>query len=322
MSAPGDILDPNAHILFEVGAAAIAFSVYDTIINIADEVEHIWRSVFYIHTKNVVVESRDRAPNSWVKWTYLFVRHFPYIAQVTIISLLGASHGGGDWTPESCRDMIAYQFTVMEVTTIAVEIILIMRVYVMFHSNKKLLAIILFLFLGEVASMLAVIGLSLPKLGFTPQCLIISTPSYFTSYWLISLTFETLLFILTLIKFFRTIRKNGSPGDFLTVLARDGTWAYAIIFVIMLLNTLMFDLIKNTLAGVCYFWELSVMSFAGSHMLLNIRRMAHKVDNPPTENDGVSANIDFTSNASAYVDSSGAMTEVDASDGHTIWLST
>jgi len=277
MSAPGDILDPNAHILFEVGAAAITFSVWDTIINVADEVEHIWR-----------------APNSWVKWIYLFVRHFPYVAQITIISLLGASHGSS-WTPEACRDMIAYQFTVMEVTTVAVEIILIMRVYAMFHSNNKLLAVVLFLFLGEVASMLTVIGLSLPKLGFTPQCLIISTPSYFTSYWLISLTFETLLFILTLITFFRSVRSYTGTGIFLHVLVRDGTWAYALIFVIMLLNTLMFDLIKNTLAGVCFFWELSVMSFAGSHMLLNIRRMAHRLDHPETEDGAISEDMNFAS---------------------------
>ncbi|EMD37790.1 hypothetical protein CERSUDRAFT_114449 [Gelatoporia subvermispora B] len=301
MSAPGDIIDPNARILFEVGASAIVFSVYDTIINLADEVQHIWR-----------------APHSWVKWTYLFVRHFPYIAQVTIISLLGASRGGGDWNPESCRDMIAYQFTVMEVTTIAVEIILIMRVYAMYHSNRRLLTIILFLFLAEVAAMLTVIGLSLPKLGFTPQCLIISTPSYFTSYWLISLTFETLLFILTLVKFSRAIQQDGSRGEFLTVLVRDGTWAYAIIFAVMLLNTLMFDLIKNTLAGVCYFWELSVMSFAGSHMLLNIRRMAHNVAHPPTEDlPGVSENIDFANRVtSGYYDSTVVMTQTTAGAEH------
>jgi len=42
----------------------------------------------------------------------------------------------------------------------------------------------------------------------------------------------------------------------------------------MLTNTLTYHLMNNPRAGVCFLWELTVLSSAGLHVLLNLRRFA------------------------------------------------
>lgn len=45
-----------------------------------------------------------------------------------------------------------------------------------------------------------------------------------------SLAFETLLFVLTLVAFFRHVKSVYRRHSILVVFVRDGTWAYALIF--------------------------------------------------------------------------------------------
>ena len=45
-----------------------------------------------------------------------------------------------------------------------------------------------------------------------------------------SLAFETFLFALTLIVFFRVVRREYGKSSIIHVFVRDGTWAFALIF--------------------------------------------------------------------------------------------
>ena len=86
--------------------------------------------------------------------------------------------------------------------------------------------------------------------------------------------FETYLFALTLIAFFHRLVVEAKRNSILFVFVRDGTWAYAVIFgachnyvifshvlivslsVSLLLNTLMYKLEANPLAGMGYLYVL------------------------------------------------------------------
>ena len=86
--------------------------------------------------------------------------------------------------------------------------------------------------------------------------------------------FETYLFVLTLIAFFHRLAVEAQRVSILFVFVRDGTWAYAVIFgachnyvtlsyvlivshsVSLLLNTLMYKLEANPLAGMGYLYVL------------------------------------------------------------------
>ncbi|KAI0777777.1 hypothetical protein BD413DRAFT_188667 [Trametes elegans] len=250
------VLDDYGITTSRMGCAAIAFLVWDMLISFDREVEYIWRG-----------------PNGWVKWTFLLVRHVPYLLQGTVLTLVALV--GHTWRSSQCRAWIAYQLISIEVLVVVVEVLLIVRVYAMYNRNRAVLILVLSLFVGEIVAMCTILALSIPKISYTAGCLITSAPRIFPTYWTISLAFETTLFALTLLKFFTTVVASQlRKQSILYILVRDGTWAYAIIFAVMLLNTLMYQIEHNTLAGVFYFWEISVMSFAGSHVLLNLRRLA------------------------------------------------
>ncbi|OBZ78429.1 hypothetical protein A0H81_02393 [Grifola frondosa] len=237
-----------------------------------------------------------RGPNSWVKWAYVLIRHFPIVAEISILILLGATHSGRAWTVSQCRDLIIYQLSVMEALTIIVEVVLIVRIYALYNRSKVVVGIVIVLFLCEIIGMITVLMLTISRATFDAQCLITSTPALFSSYWCPSSIPCTVLFALTLVKFFSSVGRELGRDSILFALVRDGTWAYAIIFgacrsrlipfralrqrlpppVIMLLNVILFQLVKNSLAGACFFWEISAMSFAGSHMLLNLRKLAYE----------------------------------------------
>ncbi|KZT11819.1 uncharacterized protein LAESUDRAFT_153700 [Laetiporus sulphureus 93-53] len=233
--------------------------VYDMLIHLGDEIEYIWR-----------------ASHSWMKWIYAFIRHFPYVVPITINVFLPGASGGSRLHSNQCRGFIIYQFIANEALTVAVEVILIARVCAMFKRNKPVVGLVIALFATEVAAMITFLAFSIPKIQFSPTCLITHTPGIFTSYWLWSLAFETFLFAMTLISFFSDMRRGLSGSSVLYILVRDGMWAYADIFAIMLLNTLCYHLIDGSLAGLCFCWEFAIMSIAGPYILLNLRRFSHR----------------------------------------------
>lgn len=237
--------------------SATCFVMYDTLLQMEDEVTYIWSQ-----------------KNSYVKWAYMFIRHVPYLTQISILALISASLFGHSWHPDQCRSMIIYHLALNEALTIAIEAVLIIRIYAMFDRNRIIIAMVLLLFAMEISGMIAILAISIPKIQFTSGCIMTHTPAIFTSYWIVSLCFETLLFGMTLIKFFISVTRRLGRQSIMYVLVRDGTWAFGVIFVVMLLNSLFYKIMPNTLDGLWLFWELSAISFVGSRVLLNLRRFA------------------------------------------------
>lgn len=126
---------------------------------------------------------------------------------------------------------------------------------------------------------------------------------------MISLAFETVLFVLTIVKFVDAVKQGWGKGPIMQQFVTDGTWAYTLIFVVMLVNMMLYKYVHSTLTGICYTyvftnlipppcrayltspgrWLLVVMSFAvrllafafsdvslidlqGSRLVLNPRR--------------------------------------------------
>ncbi|EIW55621.1 uncharacterized protein TRAVEDRAFT_50105 [Trametes versicolor FP-101664 SS1] len=231
----------------EVACSATALLVWDVLINLDREIEYIWSG-----------------RNGWVKWTFLLMRHVPYLIQGAVLTLVATA--GHIWENWECKAWIAFQLVGIEALTIIVEVVLMVRVYAMYNRDRAVLALIILLFVAEVAAMWSILAISIPQITFTSQCLVTTTPKLFPAYWTLSLAFETTLFALTLLRFASTVA--AAPvhrHSILFVLVRD---------VVMLLNTVMYQTQHNALAGVCYFWEISVMAFAGSHILLNLRQLA------------------------------------------------
>ncbi|CCL98362.1 uncharacterized protein FIBRA_00357 [Fibroporia radiculosa] len=217
-----------------------------------------------------------KAHRSWMQCAYIFVRHFPYLAESAILMMLLRAQDSSPWGPEKCLDWLIYQLSVFQALIVVVEAVLVVRVYAMFNHNVAIVTVLFLLFVAEIAAMIVILALSKPGIRFldSSNCLISHVPKILTLYLLLSLAFETILFGLTLVKFYTSARGADWRSSVLYVLVRDGAWAYALIFIILLANTLMYRLDHNGLAGLWFCWGLAIPSFAGSHILLNLRRLS------------------------------------------------
>ncbi|OCH88131.1 hypothetical protein OBBRIDRAFT_836821 [Obba rivulosa] len=176
------------------------------------------------------------------------------------------------FTPDQCRKWMTMQAVTLQIIVTTVDIILIIRVYALYNRSRALLACILVPFTGEVAALCCMLVVITPKLGFNAECFVVTSPHLFVAYWITSLVFETLLFMLTLVKFISAFRQGWGRGQLVQQFTADGTWAYALIFTTMLVNAMLYEYVHSPLAGICFTWLLSVLSFAGSRLVLIPRK--------------------------------------------------
>jgi hypothetical protein len=127
-------------------------------------------------------------------------------------------------------------------------------VYVLYNQNRYVLLTILAALIAEVVVMISCLCFVLPQMRLTAGCLVAHTSGIFVSYWYAplpsatafasvvhsittnlysrasSLAFETLLFVLTLLKFYQSIARSFREQSIIGTFVRDGTWAFALIF--------------------------------------------------------------------------------------------
>ncbi|KZT10342.1 uncharacterized protein LAESUDRAFT_721677 [Laetiporus sulphureus 93-53] len=246
----------------------------------------------------------------WLKFVYALIRHLPYLAQLTVAVFYFMNK---EQRGHLCYDLVALQACINAFLTIMVESVLVMRAYALFNRSPIFIKTIVLLFIMEVAAIIIVICLGIRKLDYNQSCLVTSLPPMLALYWLLPLAFETLLFALTLIKMFITMRSYLGRHLVFSVVLRDAICAFGVVFAIRLLNTLFYELVKSPLAGLFFFWEISIMSSTGSHMLLNIRSLAAHADSSSDEDYGLNLSteepdtVELTTNVAICSEQAGSL---------------
>ncbi|KLO19620.1 hypothetical protein SCHPADRAFT_935121 [Schizopora paradoxa] len=265
-SLPGLLSD--ARTVDRSGVAATACLAYDILISFDQEVEYIWKSSW-----------------SFPKFLYLFSRYFTLIVQLVDTSeSTSFSVTNNSWT---YFEAAAGQLVIM-----GVEISLMMRVYALYKRDKRILTLLLALYFSEILSSSLILGLGLKKIvsiaplrGLLPPdfplsgCFPLNVPGFFFSYWIPTLIFESVLFVLMVINFLRFTMIHKTRVPLLTLFVRDGTLFYAVIFVTLatlLTQVLLYELVNSALAQVAISWQLTVLSIAGSRLILNLRANSAK----------------------------------------------
>ncbi|THH28100.1 hypothetical protein EUX98_g6080 [Antrodiella citrinella] len=160
---------------------------------------------------------------------------------------------------------------VLEIST---EVILVLRIRAMYEGNRRLVQILFGLLAVEAVVMIIGVGTSIPTILHGPKFAPV-IPGQMVAYSIASILYETLLFYLVIRKFVKT-RLEGqilgrTKNSLLTVLVRDSMWAFAAIFVVMIVNTFLFTLTPSTLGCVGFPWILSMLGAVGPRLILNIR---------------------------------------------------
>ncbi|TCD61857.1 hypothetical protein EIP91_007826 [Steccherinum ochraceum] len=243
----------------EVGhtaVAALAFTLWDVLIELSTEIELIWSC----------------RTSAWIRWTYIFMRYVAVVALSSIIVIITSISTNVTFTSVGCK---AWQIWEMAVTLSIIwmlDAILILRLYAVYNRSKLMLWIILSLYVAEIAIMVYGSIATIDGMVVTPGCLILTSPRTFFACWLSALSFQTIVIILMAVNFFRTKFRQRSSSAILRILIRDGSWAYALIFLVTLSNSVLYNAGSKPIAGTPYAWAIALYSFAGCHLQMNLLR--------------------------------------------------
>jgi len=245
-------------------AAFLTILFYDHMITLDKEVETIWP-----------------LPWRFPKILFLINRYLiPPLMLVNVsVSLTFAP------TSKSCLFVFRWIGFPVILALVTVELMLILRVLALYPHNKKVLVLLVVLFIGNIIGFL-VIGVHLvhqmtetqsPDRQIFSGCRRTPPPLLYTE-WIPSVVFESVVIILTLYK--ALAYRRYIPA--LRVLARDSMIYFSIMFSFLMLNVLFARVIRDSLRGMWVQPATLVSCLAVARMTLNIRKLSS--DHEVTDN--------------------------------------
>ncbi|TFK24638.1 hypothetical protein FA15DRAFT_409064 [Coprinopsis marcescibilis] len=244
-------------------------------------------------------------PNPWnfTKIAFFFIRYFPPMLEMSTqfygVPLL-------TYTAKGCYIWNVYQGLSSILVVAAVDYILILRVFAMYPRNRTIKFISAFLYVAELVTMAVGIGLAVPLLKFDDKCVVYESPIIFIVAAGCPIAFQAFLFGVTLWKFLRAFRSGWGNVPFVQLLARDGTWAFMVLFAMLISEAALYGFAADAYTGFLYGWLNTAFSICGYRVLININALNKK---SRTANQGQSltrtgADIQFTSNINTTLEAS------------------
>ncbi|KDQ55173.1 hypothetical protein JAAARDRAFT_37705 [Jaapia argillacea MUCL 33604] len=264
-------------------AAALALLFYDILLTFDDEVHLIW--------------SR---PRSYTKFLYFYVRYMTLAAQISLVFTTGEASPNLQYTHYQCYLWEIWQEGFALSLIMAVDIILILRVHALYNGKKLVTSIICFFYIAEVVSMLTSSVLATPGMEYDTLCLITYSPPSIVTYGVASAVFQGILFSFTLYQFVVSLRQGWGRTRLVTLLMRDGTWAFFLIFSVMIVQSAVYLWGDPDYSGMLYCWLLTIFSFSGYRILLNLQSLSpsHRpsADTDITTSRITNTRMEFTTN--------------------------
>ncbi|KAJ6558431.1 hypothetical protein DFH09DRAFT_1317169 [Mycena vulgaris] len=281
-----DIDDAFAtQIIYRSSLGALTFLLYDIIVTLDDEVKFVWSK-----------------PWTRLKLLFFFVRYVPLFVQISIL-LIGSPEltPHFHFTSHDCFIWQVYQGVATLLVVTAVDCVLILRVYALYHNNTTVRKTVLTAFGLEVSVMCVALALALPGIQFNAElCVVTRISPILLIYAGATLLFQTLLFGLTAVKFVGALRAGWGDTPLVSLIMRDGTWAFILLFAVIAGDASLYTLKNHTFAGVLYGWLLSVFSFSGYRVLLNLDRLSDVPRLPTSQTSTNASPVQFTTMVVTY----------------------
>ncbi|KAJ3525877.1 hypothetical protein NM688_g8337 [Phlebia brevispora] len=251
-------------------AAAATVLLYDILLNLATEIEVIWRSSW-----------------SLPKILYLIAR---YWAPLDLLVLLSFDVQIGLSVPRRCR-------TWLLLTTIpgpvilptVVNIILILRMHALYDKSRKVLVFMCtMMFCGFGCTLGAALWasvkaqiVSVPSIVRLPACAtVLSLGNVTLVAWVTSIVIGFTCMMMTLYKYISALgfswRSRNQMSPLLRTIIRDGVLYWFLIFAADLFDALLTLDTHTPITRVGAIWFIVVYSIAGTRILLNLRAEAQK----------------------------------------------
>jgi hypothetical protein len=165
-----------------------------------------------------------------------------------------------------------------------------MRLYALYYLNKRILALMVGSFLLASAAAATVMGIVLQQLTAefvdlpslrTPFCVPFVHVPYFYAYWIPSLTFESLLCMLALVRGFQVYRERGYPfqsgQNLVVILIRDSVCYYTVMFATYL-TCLLVWVVNIDLLEIPIVFTIAFSCVLGNRVILNVKRAKQEID--------------------------------------------
>ncbi|KAJ3550553.1 hypothetical protein NMY22_g405 [Coprinellus aureogranulatus] len=257
--------------------AALTFLLYDIFITFDDEVRLIWPN-----------------PLNGTKCLFFFIRYFPVMLQISIM-FIGTPPF--TFTHRGCYIWNVYQALASALVVTSVDYILILRVFALYPRNRFVRYLLLSAYLLEIITISVATGLAVPELKYDELCVITSNPVTFVVAAAAPIAFQTLLFGFTIWKFILAVKSGWGDIPIMRLLVRDGTWAFILLFLILVSEALLYGFSTEAFSGVLYGWLNTVFSFCGYRILLNLNDLnVSQSRGTSATTQPTSADIQFTSN--------------------------
>ncbi|TFK61652.1 hypothetical protein BDN72DRAFT_434883 [Pluteus cervinus] len=237
--------------------SALAFLAWDIVITFDDEVRVIWRQ-------------------SWtpMKVLYFIIRYLSLLVQLSSLFTAGILIPSIRYTHFGCFIWQAYQGVGAILVILSTDVVLILRVHALYHGNKVIQRLLWVFYLGEAVSMVIGLKLTLDEMDWDDVCRV-TTPAPMLSLVVgAAIAFQTILFVLTSIKFGIAVRAGWGHVPLVAILMRDGTWAFIVLFLVLAGALVLF--VGNVGAYSCllYGWLLTSVSACGYRVLLNMHDLS------------------------------------------------
>ncbi|RDX54644.1 hypothetical protein OH76DRAFT_985291 [Lentinus brumalis] len=168
--------------------AAVAWLSWDWVMSMGDEMQLICRS------------------NGWFRWLYVFIRYVPLLGAIALFSLYVVEPK----TAVTCDTMALMEGLLVGGVIVGEKVVLLVRVYILFNRRRTVLRALLGLFV--VCTFATFIGMCFTAVQLeyddSRLCLITSGTDAMLLVWLTPMAFETVLFAMTMWKFWQSRREG------------------------------------------------------------------------------------------------------------------
>jgi len=205
---------------------------------------------------------------------YFLVRYFPLLSELSLLLDGTAFAQELHVSPHACIAMEIWQSAVTAITVAAVDLVFVFRVRALYHDSIWVHRALPIVWAVYVTVMIICIGITVAENPLDAVCYAYHIPKILLFYGLVGTSLQLILFILTSIKY-KTMRRRWRDVTLMHLLMRDGTWAVTLILVVLLFQGLVI-LVYNDgrLNSLFLLWIISLFSFCGYRVLLNLRAFA------------------------------------------------
>ncbi|KAF8503205.1 hypothetical protein JB92DRAFT_2971026 [Gautieria morchelliformis] len=260
--------------------AVSALLLYEIFITSGQEIRYLWMT-------------------SWTKITVLHVLIRYYALGYLLINTYVSINANLSVEVIFCTPFNTFQVWGALVFVPFVDLLIILRIYALYHGSKKMAVFLGALYIAEVVATITFIAVQfqltnvamgpdpLPP-GILPDCFT-QTPSADLESKVVEsgalvTAFQAIYFALTMYKLIKQVKSPGlSLNPLLKVFFRDGAGYCLIIFIIYLFVTVLFAVGAPNLQGIAELWLISIVAITAGRLVLNIREVAAAESDCDTE---------------------------------------